>query len=60
MKAEKCYLVNCFEPARVSLKVNQRIETTANLGDANAVMSNEEIAASRDVSLDEQYLSLAK
>jgi hypothetical protein len=37
------------------LKVNQRSETTANVGDANAVAANEEIAASRNIPLDEQY-----
>ena len=65
-EAQKSDLVNPFQPARVSLKPNQRFQTAANLGDANAVTANEEIAASRNIALEEQYsqsfveLSLSK
>lgn len=54
-EANKCYHVNRLKPARVSLKVNQRFESAANPGNADAVTSNEKIPTSRDVALDEQY-----
>ena len=54
-EAEKCYLVNCFKPARVSLKMNQRFDTASNVGDADAVTLNEKIPTSRNISLDEQH-----
>jgi len=54
-EAQKRDLMNSFEPARVSLKVNERLEITANADDADSVTTNEVIAASRNVSLDEQY-----
>jgi len=53
-EAQKSDLVNPFQPARVSLKPNQRFQTAANLGDADAVTTNEEIAAGRNISFDKQ------